>query len=72
MIEFVARHQAAQLRLLAQVADDPLSESDEAALRRFLGRPAVWTLLADAARQEPSLVAGSGAAARLLRTELDL
>ncbi|MDA1221356.1 MAG: SUMF1/EgtB/PvdO family nonheme iron enzyme [Planctomycetota bacterium] len=60
------------LRLLAQVADDPLSESDEAALRRFLGRPAVWTLLADAARQEPSLVAGSGAAARLLRTELDL
>ncbi|MGA0060681.1 MAG: formylglycine-generating enzyme family protein [Planctomycetota bacterium] len=60
------------LKRIAEVPDDPLAPADEAALRAFLGRPAVWSVLVDAARQEPALVAGQGAAARLLRMELDL
>lgn len=60
------------LSRLAAVRDDPLPLGDEAALRAFLDRPAVWAVLADAARQDPSLVDGSGAAAMLLREELGL
>ncbi len=58
------------LARLAELSDDPMAPADEAALRAFLERPAVWSVLADAARQEPALIEGSGAAARLLRAEL--